>query len=100
MYHLALTKIRPKKITRLKVEQDLEPSNIILFNPILNKTINAVTKVYAANGFDKDILFSKEFVVKRFGTEQLVTTIKDNKIPQLTAVVTNYKHFQTRLRLN
>jgi hypothetical protein len=64
--------------------------------PILNKTINAVTKVYAANGtLIKTSSFPKGFVVKRFGTEQLATAIKDNKIQQLTAVV----QFVTRDKL-
>jgi hypothetical protein len=63
---------------------------------ILNKTINAVTKVYAANGtLIKTSSFPKGFVVKRFGTEQLATSIKDNKIQQLTAVV----QFVTRDKL-
>jgi hypothetical protein len=64
--------------------------------PILNKTINAVTKVYAANGtLIKTSSFPKGFVVKRFGTEQVATAIKDNKIQQLTAVV----QFVTRDKL-
>jgi len=56
--------------------------------PILNKIINAVMKVYAANGtLIKTSSFPKGFVVTRFGIEQLATTIKDDKIQQLTAVV-------------
>jgi hypothetical protein len=56
--------------------------------PILNKTINAIMKVYALNGtLIKISSFPKGFVVMRFGSEQLATTIKDNKIQQLTAVV-------------
>jgi hypothetical protein len=53
-------------------------------------------KVYAANGtLIKTSSFAKGFVVKRFGTEQLATAIKDNKIQQLTAVV----QFVTRDKL-
>jgi hypothetical protein len=63
---------------------------------ILNKTINAVTKVYAVNGtLIKTSSFPTGFVVKRFGTEQSATSIKDNKIQQLTAVV----QFVTRDKL-
>jgi hypothetical protein len=39
--------------------------------------------------------FPTGFVVKRFGTEQSATSIKDNKIQQLTAVV----QFVTRDKL-
>jgi hypothetical protein len=57
-------------------------------SPILNKTINAIMKVYALNGtLIKISSFSKGFVATRFGSEQLATTIKDNKIQQLRAVV-------------
>jgi hypothetical protein len=57
-------------------------------SPILNKTINAIMKVYASNGtLIKISSFPKGFVATRFGSEQLATTIKDNKIQQLTAVV-------------
>jgi hypothetical protein len=56
--------------------------------PTLNKTINAVMKVYAPNGtLIKTSSFSNGFVVKHSGTAQLATTIKDNRIQQLTAVV-------------
>ena len=56
--------------------------------PILNKPINAIMKVYALNGtLIKISSFLKGFVAKGFGIEQLATTIKDNKIQQLTAVV-------------
>jgi hypothetical protein len=56
--------------------------------PILNKTINAVMKVYALNGtLIKISSFPKGFVATRFASEQLATTVKDNKIQQLTAVV-------------
>jgi hypothetical protein len=62
---------------------------ISTFNsPILNKTINALMKVYPSNGtLIKISSFPKGFVATRFGSEQLATTIKDNKIQQLTAVV-------------
>ena len=54
----------------------------------INKTINAVMKVYAPNGtLIKTSSFPNGFVVKHFGTAQLATTIKDNRIQQLTAVV-------------
>ncbi|MDQ6864082.1 MAG: hypothetical protein M3044_09680 [Thermoproteota archaeon] len=54
----------------------------------INKTINAVMKVYAPNGtLIKTSSFPKGFVVKPSGTAQLATTIKDNRIQQLTAVV-------------
>jgi hypothetical protein len=56
--------------------------------PILNKTINAIMNVYALNGsLIKISSFPKGFVATRFGTEQLATTIKDNKIQQLTVDV-------------
>ena len=56
--------------------------------PIPNKTINAVMKVYAPNGtLIKTSSFPNGFVVKHSGTAQLATTIKDNRIQQLTAVV-------------
>ena len=56
--------------------------------PTINKTINAVMKVYAPNGtLIKTSSFSNGFVVKRSGTAQLATTIKDTRIQQLTAVV-------------
>ena len=63
---------------------------------ILNKTINAIMKVYALNGtLIKISSFPKGFVATRSGSEQLATTIKDNKIQQLTAVV----QFVTRDKL-
>ena len=71
--------------------------------PILNKTINAIMKVYALNGtLIKISSFPKGFVATPFGSEQLATTIKDNKIQQLTAVVQfmtedNYNLFRTQL---
>jgi hypothetical protein len=56
--------------------------------PIINKTINAEMKVYASNGtLIKTSSFPNGFVVKQSGTAQLATTIKDNRIQQLTAVV-------------
>jgi hypothetical protein len=56
--------------------------------PTINKTINAVMKVYAPNGsLIKTSSFSNGFIVKHSGTAQLATTIKDNRIQQLTAVV-------------
>jgi hypothetical protein len=56
--------------------------------PTINKTINAVMKVYAPNGtLIKTSSFPNGFVVKHSGTAQLATTIKDNQIQQLTAVV-------------
>ncbi len=54
----------------------------------INKTINAVMKVYAPNGtLIKTSSFPNGFIVKHSGTAQLATTIKDNRIQQLTAVV-------------
>jgi hypothetical protein len=54
----------------------------------INKTINAEMKVYAPNGtLIKTSSFPNGFVVKHSGTAQLATTIKDNRIQQLTAVV-------------
>lgn len=56
--------------------------------PTINKTINAVMKVYAPNGtLIKTSSFPNGFVVKHSGTAQLATTIKDTRIQQLTAVV-------------
>jgi hypothetical protein len=56
--------------------------------PIINKTINAEMKVYAPNGtLIKTSSFRNGFVLKHSGTAQLATTIKDNRIQQLTAVV-------------
>jgi hypothetical protein len=56
--------------------------------PIMNKTIIAVMKVYAPNGtLIKTSSFPNGFVVKHSGTAQLATTIKDNRIQQLTSVV-------------
>jgi hypothetical protein len=55
--------------------------------PILNKTVNAIMKVYAVNGTLIKISSTGCRLVKHSGTEQLATTIKDNKIQQLTAVV-------------
>jgi len=56
--------------------------------PAINKTINAEMKVYAPNGtLIKTSSFPNGFVVKPSGTAQLATTIKDNRIQQLTAVV-------------
>jgi hypothetical protein len=56
--------------------------------PTINKTINAVMKVYAPNGtLIKTSSFPNGFVVKHSGTAQLATAIKDNRIQQLTAVV-------------
>jgi hypothetical protein len=56
--------------------------------PTINKTINAIMKVYAPNGtLIKTSSFPNGFVVKHSGTAQLATTIKDNRIQQLTAVV-------------
>jgi hypothetical protein len=53
----------------------------------INKTINAVMKVYAPNGtLIKTSSFPNGFIAKRSGTAQLATTIKDNRIQQLTAV--------------
>jgi hypothetical protein len=57
-------------------------------SPILNKTINAIMKVYSLNGtLIKISSYPKGFVATRFGIEQLATTIKNNKIQQLTADV-------------
>jgi hypothetical protein len=56
--------------------------------PTINKTINAVMKVYAPNGtLIKISSFSNGFVVKHSGTAQLATTINDIRIQQLTADV-------------
>jgi hypothetical protein len=56
--------------------------------PTLNKTINAVMKVYAPNGtLIKTSSFPNGFVVKHSGTAQLATTIRESRIQQLTAVV-------------
>jgi hypothetical protein len=56
--------------------------------PTINKTINAVMKVYAPNGtLIKTSSFPNGFIVKHSGTAQLATTIKDNRIQHLTAVV-------------
>jgi hypothetical protein len=56
--------------------------------PTINKTINAVMKVYPSNGtLIKTSSFPNGFVVKHSGTAQLATAIKDNRIQQLTAVV-------------
>jgi hypothetical protein len=63
---------------------------------INNKTINAMMKVYAPNGtLIKTSSFRNGFVAKSSGTVQLATTIKDSRIPQLTAVV----QFMTRDKL-
>jgi hypothetical protein len=54
----------------------------------INKTINAVMKAYAPNGtLIKTSSFPNGFIAKHSGTAQLATTIKDNRIQQLTAVV-------------
>ncbi len=54
----------------------------------INKTINAVMKVYAPNGtLIKTSSFPNGFSAKHSGTAQLATTIKDNQIQQLTSVV-------------
>ena len=56
--------------------------------PTINKTINAVMKVYAPNGtLIKTSSFPNGFVVKHSGTVQLATAIKDIRLQQLTAVV-------------
>ena len=56
--------------------------------PTINKTINAVMKVYAPNGtLIKTSSFPNGLVLKHSGTAQLATTIKDNRIQQLTVVV-------------
>jgi hypothetical protein len=56
--------------------------------PTINKTINAEMKVYAPNGtLIKTSSFPNGFIVKHSGTAQLATTIKDNRVQQLTAVV-------------
>jgi len=56
--------------------------------PTINKTINAEMKVYAPNGTSiKTSSFPNGFIAKHSGTAQLATTIKDNRIQQLTAVV-------------
>jgi len=45
-------------------------------------------KVYAPNGtLIKTSSFANRFVVKHSGAAQLATTIKDNRIQQLTAIV-------------
>jgi hypothetical protein len=63
---------------------------------INNKTINAMMRVYAPNGtLIKTSSFPNGFVAKGSGTVQLATTIKDNRIPQLTAFV----QFMTRDKL-
>lgn len=63
---------------------------------INNKTINAMMRVYAPNGtLIKTSSFPNGFVAKDSGTVQLATTIKDNRIPQLTAFV----QFMTRDKL-
>jgi hypothetical protein len=62
----------------------------------INKTINAMMKVYAPNGtLIKTSSFRNGFIVKDSGTAQLATAIVDNRIPQLTAVV----QFMTRDKL-
>ncbi len=54
----------------------------------MNKTINAMLKVYAPNGtLIKTSSFPNGFAAKGSGTVQLATTIKDSRMPQLTAVV-------------
>jgi len=63
---------------------------------INNKTINAMLKIYAPNGtLIKTSSFPNGFVAMGLGTVQLATTIKDSRIPQLTAIV----QFMTRDKL-
>jgi hypothetical protein len=56
---------------------------------IVNQTINAVMNVYTSNGtLIKTSSFPAGFTANNFGTQQLATTIKENPIQNITAVIT------------
>ena len=54
----------------------------------INTTINGVMKVYALNGtLLRTSAFPSGFKAQKFGTAQFATTILDNRIKNVTAVI-------------